>query len=398
MKTISLWEGERLTLERALALTKESLQTYGMLYRHWAIAFSGGKDSTTVATLVAALIHSGQVAAPETLTVLYADTRMELPPLHMTALRLLDELQQHGFTTHIVMPALDERFFVYMFGRGVPPPKNRFRWCTPQLKVKPMEAALAELREKHGEKFLMLTGIRIGESAARDQRLALACSKNGAECGQGWYQMKTPEAVADVLAPCLHWRVCHVWDWLTFHAPRAGFSTEAIAEIYGGDEKEEVNARTGCIQCNLASKDIALSTVLRYPTWAYLAPLKGLRPLYQELLSPHYRLRKSGTDRNKDGTLSAHPMRLGPLTMEARRYGLSRVLAIQEQVNSAARAERKPCVDLINTEEHQRILALMEANTWPEKWTGLEKRGDQLLPQVVADGIIQPLLYDEPLP
>lgn len=391
----SLWEGERLTLERSLELTIESLRHYGACYRHWAIADSGGKDSSTVVTLVAHLIASGAIAAPESLTILYADTRMELPPLQIAALQILSELEQRGITTQIVLPALDDRFFVYMFGRGVPPPKNRFRWCTPQLKVEPMELALVALRRRYGEKFLMLTGVRLGESAVRDQRIALSCSKDGSECGQGWLQVKTPEAVADVLAPCLHWRVCHIWDWLMFHAPEQGFSTSVIAEIYGGDEKEEINARTGCVGCNLASRDVALDTTLRLSPWSYLAPLKRLRPLYAELKKAQYRHRKDGTDRLRDGSLAANPMRLGPLTMEARRYGLSEVLAIQNEVNCAALALGRPAIDLINGEEHARIVELIAANTWPNGWTGEEVRGDVLLPQVVADGIVQPLLYEE---
>lgn len=394
MRTVTLWEGERLTYERSLALTIESLSTYGPLYRHWAIAYSGGKDSTTVVTLVASLIASGAIEAPDTLTVLYADTRMELPPLQATAMLLLAELRQRGITTQVVLPALDDRFFVYMLGRGVPPPKNRFRWCTGQLKIKPMEAALHDLRERAGKKVLMLTGVRIGESAVRDQRIALSCSKDGAECGQGWLQSTTPEAVADVLAPCLHWRVCHVWDWLTFHAPRVGFSTQMIAEVYGGDEKEEINARTGCIGCNLASKDIALDTLLNLPQWAYLVPLKRLKPLYAELLKPQHRLRKDGTDRRKDGTLAANPMRLGPLTMEARRYGLTQVLSIQQRVNQVAQRHGRPSIDLINEEEHARILAMIAADTWPQRWTGQEARGDVLLDQVIADGVLQPLLKE----
>lgn len=79
---------------------------------------------------------------------------------------------------------------------------------------------LAALRDAHGEKFLMLTGVRTGESVARDQRIEASCGKNGAECGQGWFQEATPDAVADTLAPILHWRVCHVWDWLMFQATR----------------------------------------------------------------------------------------------------------------------------------------------------------------------------------
>ena len=43
----------------------------------------------------------------------------------------------------------------------------------------------------------MLTGVRIGESAARDQRIALSCTKDGGECGQGWFQQTSSQAVAD---------------------------------------------------------------------------------------------------------------------------------------------------------------------------------------------------------
>src|SRR5712692_9094504 len=60
-RTPTLWEGERLTFEHSLALTVQSLQTYGPLYRHWAIAYSGGKDSTAVVTLVASFIASGAI-------------------------------------------------------------------------------------------------------------------------------------------------------------------------------------------------------------------------------------------------------------------------------------------------------------------------------------------------
>lgn len=384
-RTPSLWEGERLTMERSIELTIESLQAYGSSYHHWAIAYSGGKDSTATVTLVAHLIETGQISAPASLTVLYADTRMELPPLHACAMTILGELEVRGVNTQIVHPALDDRFFVYLFGRGVPAPKNRFRWCTPQLKVEPIERSLLDLRQRSGEKLLMLTGVRLGESAARDQRIALSCSKDGAECGQGWFQIHTPESVADTLAPLLHWRVCHIWDLLTFHAPKWDFSTQMIAEVYGGDEKEEINARTGCIECNLASKDVALDSLLKLPQWAYLTPLKRLKP--------HYRLRKNG-ERKKDGSLSANPMRMGPYTMEARRYGLAQVLAVQDEINQAAREQGRSLVDLINAEEHARILELMEENTWPDKWTGDEVTGDVLLPQIYRQGVVQDLLLE----
>jgi DNA sulfur modification protein DndC len=388
----NLWGVTRMTMEEAIQLTIESLQAYGPEYRHWAIAYSGGKDSSATVTVIAWLIATGQIAAPESLTVLYADTRMELPPLHATAMVLLQELEQRGIKTQIVLPALDDRFFVYMFGRGVPAPKNRFRWCTPQIKIEPMELALAHLREDYGEKFLMLTGVRLGESAMRDQRITISCNKDGAECGQGWFQLSTPKSVADVLAPLLHWRVCHVWDWLTFHAPSYGFSTRLVAEAYGGDEAEEINARTGCVGCNLASKDTALETLLKLPQWTYLAPLTRLRPLYQEMMKPRYRVRKQG-ERKKDGTLSSSPMRMGPYTMEARSYGLGQVLGIQEEVNVAARLGNRPLIDLINEEEYARILQLQSENTWPNRWTGEEVRADVMVGQVITNELRQDPLW-----
>ncbi len=71
------------------------------------------------------------------------------------------------------------------------------------------------------------------------------------------------------------------------------------------------------------------------------------------------------------------------------------MLDIQAQVNREADAQGRLCIDLINEEEHARILALMEANTWPERWTGHEVRGDVLMPQVLTDGVVQPLLLDD---
>jgi DNA sulfur modification protein DndC len=148
MKTQSLFEADRLTLPDAIDLSVASLNTYGERYRHWAIAYSGGKDSTATLAFVLWSLGSGRVTPPESLTVLYADTRMELPPLQQAAVRILEQVRAMGHDAHVVLPAMDNRFYVYMLGRGVPPPKNRFRWCTPQLKIEPMHAALTELRQQ----------------------------------------------------------------------------------------------------------------------------------------------------------------------------------------------------------------------------------------------------------
>lgn len=389
---MSLFDDQRLTLADSIDLTAQSLIAYAANYRHWAIAYSGGKDSSALVAVVTHLIATGRVPAPETLTILYADTRQELPPLHLGALEMLAALEQRGHRTQVVLPKMDDRYFVYMLGRGVPPPNNNtLRWCTPQIKVEPMTAALAGLRDAYGEKFLMLTGVRVGESAARDQRIALSCSKNGGECGQGWFQSTTPESVADTLAPILHWRVCHIWEWLTFWRFDHGLPTSLVAEVYGGEEAEEINARTGCIGCPLATKDTALDYLLTLPQWAYLAPLKQLRPLYLELREFRHRKQKAG-ERNADGRLSKNPNRKGPLTLAAREWALGVVLGIQAEVNAAADAQGRPRIDLINAEEEARIRELIALRTYPNKWSDADPDATELIPQVYTDAISQPLL------
>jgi DNA sulfur modification protein DndC len=402
--TLSLFDDQRMSLDEAIELTVASLRHYGSLYKHWAISFSGGKDSSAVVTLVIHLIETGQIPKPESLTVIYADTRQELPPLHNAAIGILDEVERRGFIKKMVLPELDHRYFVYILGRGVPPPTNVFRWCTPKLKVMAMEKALEAVRQEHGEKLLMLNGVRIGESAVRDQRISVSCSKDGGECGQGWFQQTTVDAIADNLAPLLHWRVCHVWDWLLKADLELGFPTFEIAHVYGqdvSDGEEPLTARTGCIGCPLVQEDRALANLVgrkqagkRKNPYAYLKPLTELRSLYWEVHKPQYRHRKV-IEYNADGRLTKNQNRLGPLTIETRQWLLDKVLGIQAEVNRMAKAVGQAEVILINQEELARIYELIEQKTYPDKWDGTEPIGDVMLPKVYSDGSVQPLLFDE---
>lgn len=392
---------QRLAYDEAVDMTVASMNAYGPAHEHWAIAWSGGKDSSATLTVIMHLIGVGRIAPPKTLTVFYADTRQELPPLAISAERIMQQLRAKGVHVEVVRAPLDKRFLVYMLGRGVPPPNNNtLRWCTRQIKVDPMSEAVAARIGALGGNILMITGVRQGESAIRDQRIVMSCSKDGAECGQGWYQQVLPNAAGirgriATLAPILHWRVCNVWDWLKFYAPDAaygGWFTRDIADAYGGDEAEEINARTGCAGCPLTDKDTALDTIVAMPDWAYLAPLQGLKPLYRELRKPKNRIRKAGLERLKDGSIAKNPQRIGPLTLEARLMGLERILSIQAACNDAARALNRPTIDLLNREEEARIHELIALNTWPQGWEGTEPLATVPLDAVFQNGSVQPLL------
>lgn len=391
-------EASRLQMTDSIRLTAEALSARATTHPHWIVAWSGGKDSTTVLTVTLALIEHGMVPRPRSLTVLYADTRMELLPLWQVAADLREDLDERDIPHRVVMAPLDKRLLVYILGRGVPPPNNgTLRWCTRQIKIDPMAEAIAQLADQTSGRVLLLTGVRLGESAARDERIATSCSKDGGECGQGRFRVDL-SGDYDVLDPILHWRICHVWEWLWSWAPTpawGGWETRALAEAYGGrdgDEATETQARTGCVGCPLATRDLALDGVLRIPRWGYLAPLKQIRPLWRELRRPCHRLRMDGTERRKDGTLVANPGRWGPLTLGARSWALDEVLRIQAEVNDVARRLGRPLVDMLNAEEERRIRELVAANTWPDRWTGEEIRADEWIDEVYADGTVQPLL------
>jgi DNA sulfur modification protein DndC len=394
----------RLQMTESIELTIQSLQAYGADHAHWGVAWSGGKDSSATLTLLMYLLDTGKIPRPKTLTVFYADTRQELPPLAIAARYIMDELEERGIRVEVVTAPMDKRFMVYILGRGVPPPNNNtLRWCTRQIKIDPMEQALRDRLDQLDGQILMITGVRQGESAIRDRRIEMSCGKDGAECGQGWYQQVLPNAKGlrgrlATLAPLLHWRVCHVWEWLKHWAPTAEFgdwSTAMIADAYGGDEAEEINARTGCIGCALAQEDKALDSVLLLPAWAYLAPLKGLRPLWRELREPQHRIRKAGAELLRDGSIAKNPQRMGPLTLEARAMGLARVLGIQNEINAAARALGRPEIDLINAAEEARIRELIAAGTWPQGWDGGEPIATTVMDVVYQNGAVQPLLFSE---
>lgn len=411
MKALSTRQGDifstgaqRLQMTESIELTVQSLQAYGADHDHWGIAWSGGKDSSATLTLVIWLIDTGRIKPPKTLTVFYADTRQELLPLASAASKIMDELEERGIRIEVVMAPMDKRFMVYILGRGVPPPNNNtLRWCTRQIKIDPMTQALEKRLADLDGNVLMITGVRQGESAIRDKRIEMSCGKDGAECGQGWYQKILPEAKGlkgrlATLAPLLHWRVCHVWEWLKHWAPLVEFgdwSTATIADAYGGDEAEEINARTGCTACPLASEDKALDTILLNPAWAYLAPLKRIRAVWRELREPQHRLRKAGIERLKDGSIAANPQRMGPILLESRLMALERLLGIQAEINEAAQRLGRPLVDMINAEEEARIRELIAAETWPDGWDGDEPVATTPLDKVYADGSVQPLLFQE---
>lgn len=96
------------------------------------VAYSGGKDSSAVLKLV----FNALVAKPSLVRkvhVIYCDTKVENPILDEFVKRTLRRLKKEAAITapnlevKILTPALHQRYFVRIIGRGYPPPTSFFR-------------------------------------------------------------------------------------------------------------------------------------------------------------------------------------------------------------------------------------------------------------------------------
>lgn len=284
-------------------------------FNHWVLMFSGGKDSTTAVIL--ALETAVQEKLPVSrIDIVYSDTLVEIPVIRQYALNFLrfiasfERLTSLPIKCHIVRPRLEDRFWVCLLGKGYPPPHQRFRWCTRRLKIEPAKAALEDPIQS--QRRMIITGVRFGESNARDQRMTYTCRRGG-ECGQGAWFKYSKHLKASYLAPIAYWRECDVWDFLNFLAPDWGYPTNILEkEVYNGRE-----TRFGCWMCTVVRQDKAMEKITSLPQWSHLRPLLEFRQRVLQICS---------TPTSRYYRPDGQP---GRLTLKIRRQLLSELLQLQ---------------------------------------------------------------------
>jgi len=310
---------------------------------HWVVTFSGGKDSTLVTILAVETFRRWPDIAPAALDIVYADTLVEIPPLHRQALCLLDHVQtlarEHRapIQIHRVSPPVRRRFWFLILGKGYPPPHRAFWWCTQRLKVEPVQTVLDQIQAQNGTRPVhVLTGVRWGESLDRDRRLSsnrsIACVGQG-ECGQSLQYH-------GALAPILHWPTCQVWDFLALYAPSWGWPTANLVTIY-----DQANIRFGCWACTVVKQERALASLIeRGGSWQGLKPLQDFRRMLVEM---------AANPRNRVPRPDGKP---GRFTLESRQRLLEALLEAQESAG----------VPLISPEEVQAIRAFWASRSSEE--------------------------------
>lgn len=283
-------------------------------YDHWILTFSGGKDSTSTAIIALEMaLELGKKV--KRIDLIYADTTVEIPSIHQYALDFIKKMENMprlkglNLNCHVVLPRVEERFWVKVLGKGYPPPHQKFRWCTRRLKIEPAEEQLREFIRPN--RSVIMTGVRFGESKERDKRLNQSCARGG-ECGQGlWYQYSNRLKTA-YLAPLIDWSNCDVWDFLSFIAPTLGYPTEELFQIYNGHD-----TRFGCWTCTVVRQDKAMERTVSQEKWSHLRPLAEFR----NYMWTATRARETRVIRD-DG-------QPGKLNREIKKKMLQRLLAIQ---------------------------------------------------------------------
>ena len=279
----------------------------------WVVTFSGGKDSTLTALLAADYLLQMDGEQPR-LDVVYSDTLMEIPAMRKAAGSFLRYMRRFSkehdlpIRVRVVRPRVEDRYWVRMIGKGYPPPKPKFRWCTRRLKIAPAAPFV-----NTGKPTAVLTGVRYGESAQRTGRLVASCT-NGGECGQDYWAQRGPRGSnITYFAPVIDWRTCKVWDFLHFVAPQAGWPTQDVFALYG-----DTSLRFGCWTCTLVQRDKTVESLIEREPRSPLVKLHDFREFIRtESKKPENRIVKNG--------------HLAGLTLTFRRELLSKLRALEDE-------------------------------------------------------------------
>jgi DNA sulfur modification protein DndC len=333
--------------------------------RPWLVGFSGGKDSTMLASLVFSTVlsvPSSQRNKP--VTIISTDTRAEIPAmvemLESTLKRMRKFSQKMGLNIEVVLlkPPPEQSFWVNIIGRGYPPPNRTFRWCTQRMKIDPVTTFVNQRMGHWGEAILHL-GARRAESKSRAQTMAGREKRNGLnrhpDLPRVW-----------VSNPIEYLNTEEVWAYLLQNSNPWGNNNRELYKLYTNASNGECpiqidtstpacgNSRFGCWTCTVVERDKASEGLLA----AGDERMEHLLEFRETLL--YYRDPANGKRDTKRMNGNDGP---GPLHIEARRELLDSLLGLQEATS----------LTLISPEELLLIQQMWKAARKPDDGRGVAR-------------------------
>lgn len=381
-------DGFRETIDRIVKQTKELYLSDDI---PWVIGYSGGKDSTAILQLIWQALSelTAENKAHKKVHVISTDTLVENPIVSLWVTRSLKQMEsavsEQGIplTPHRLTPAVNDRFWVNLIGRGYPAPRYKFRWCTDRLKISPSNNFIKSVVQKNGEAILVLgtrkaesnaraTTMEVYENRADNTRRAVGLSVNK-ELDRVW-----------VYTPISDWSNDDVWQYLMQVKNPWGFKNQELLTMYqGATEDGECplvvdkstpscgDSRFGCYVCTMVGEDKSMSAMIQNDSekeWMY--PLLALRneidinDSNREKKSVKIQADKDRRDfRRMNGSLTVHineygaDLVRGPYRQHFREYMLRKVLEAQLQVQELGPEEVKD-LELLTLEDLEAIREL----------------------------------------
>jgi DNA sulfur modification protein DndC len=284
--------------------------------RDWAVAWSGGKDSTAVLGLMVEVLSS---LPPEKrkrrVRAVMSDTKAENPELEaymhdqVTKLNAYAKHYDLPIDATIVSRPIKHSYFVLTLGRGYFMPLNngQGRWCTDRLKIQPVNEKLRDINPS-----FILIGTRTSESTKRKQSIEKWTEDAEVDAKIGRH-VSLPDSRTFMVI--VDFDVEDVWRYLSEN--KLGWtSTAEVRRLYkeatgecginnpqGVDAKakemEGCGARFGCWLCPVVLNDKSTEGMSRTHLW--MEPLTEWRVLQMKAYGQYVPPRPAGQKRSNRG-------------------------------------------------------------------------------------------------
>ena len=389
------------------SLLREIAALYSEDDTPWIIGYSGGKDSTAVLQLVWMALDTLPVQKRnKPVHVISTDTLVENPIVaswveqsHAT-LKESAAKKQIPIVPHRLTPAISDTFWVNLIGKGYPAPRNKFRWCTDRLKIKPSNRFILDLTRKSGRAILAL-GVRKSES----QRRARTMAEHEIDRARARLSPNASLLGCMVYSPIEDWTNDDVWLFLMQVKNPWGWNNKSLLTMYQGASADGEcplvvdtttpscgDSRFGCWVCTLVEQDKSMSAMIQNDAEKdWMLPLLRLRNMLDfrlmndsdhPLQSPSKPPRQDDSDdslsvlatdrhlrdwRRMNGSVQlmegAGKVIPGPYTQTVRAHWLRELLRAQEHIRRNGPANMGQ-VELISIDELNEIrrIWVMEKN------------------------------------
>lgn len=293
----------RLTRESPEVRAERRIQKL-MLDKHvLCLAFSSGKDSSAVADILlrSAVSFKSKGGAVPPIIIIHSSTGVENPVVARMAISELEKMvafarkHQLQLQTLIGEPDLNSTWPVRVIGgRALPAYPGGRADCAIDFKAKPARKLINQAKLS-SEGFVgwgapvILTGVRSGESIARDQRIA-----HRHETAEGTWTNDDGDLRA---SPILDFTEDDVWetlgmsaagvydsysdfeDVMDFYRASGGSSCVIVADMKMNAYQKPCSARSGCWACSRVGRDRSVESMIESneKAFGFLRPLNRLR-------------------------------------------------------------------------------------------------------------------------